>query len=488
MKSNHLLFLFLIVLLTTFSTQYASALEIPHFFKENTICATTNSTAIALNVTDSTDFDFIADRDYLIIATSTFFGDTSSDTVDMFLAHNQTKFDGSLKIIEPSNGAGDCTPPNDDLNKYFFWTLWSPIGSQADEDIVLGVNSTNSAFFVGFDDVTISIFEISEQLTENLDWFHNANTTDNDITFNATAWNSTNNAIIQFTPEENNNDWLILGTNTIETVSAVVQYETRLFVNGTETDLPEISQEGENPIEEKFVQTFARVLTLTNSSQQIEVQTQIDTDIAGDHIREFSAIFALNLDKFTSHSFVWTPAELDVTHVGTFGTLVDSISIAPSTNNTDVFILADIGVRDTEEQINLRLQVDDIDEPTDQTTPEVEFLDEWSVDDDLRFSLGTMENMTNATHTIDVDGGETTNSGAKVVYRTLVAFATELQDIILTQVDSFSIADANNFTAIIIHDQTDNMILNDTNNFVAIITINCVTRSTTWKYCSSSIN
>jgi len=75
----NLLFLFLIILLSVISIQSTSALEIPHFFKENTTCASTTTEAITLNVTDSTDFDFISGRDYLIIATSTF-GGTSSST------------------------------------------------------------------------------------------------------------------------------------------------------------------------------------------------------------------------------------------------------------------------------------------------------------------------------------------------------------------------------------------------------------------------
>jgi hypothetical protein len=468
------LFLFLfLVFASGLTVQYASAFELTHYFEQNATCASTNSTAIALNVTDGTDFDFISGRDYLIIATSTFGGDTSSDPVEMFLAHNQTKFDGGQKIIEPSNGIDTaCSAPNDDINKYFFWTVWSPTGTQADEDIVIGVDSTLSSSFVQYDDVTMTILEISEQITEDLDWFHNSNTTDNVIKFNSTAWNSTNNAIIQFTPVDNNDDWLIFGTNTIDTASAVISYMTRLFVNGTETDLPEIIQEGEDPTNEKFVQTFARVLTLPNSTQIIEVQANLLADGAGIHTREYSAIFALNLNKFSDHSFVWTPAELDVTHVGNFGTEVDSISITPSANNTDTVILADIGARDTEEQITLRLQVDQVDDPTGQTTQEYRFLDLWDVADDLRWTVAIVQNMTNSSHTIDVDGGEITNSGAKAVYRSLVAFTLQIQDIILTQQDSFSLTDANNFTAIFTHNQTDNMILNDTNNFVAILTHN----------------
>lgn len=472
MKFNHFIFIFLIVLLSAFLIQDASGFSLPHFFKENTTCASTTTEAISLNVTDSTDFDFISGRKYLIIATATFGGTSSSTHFEIFLAHNQTKFDGGHKIIEPSNGIDvSCGSVNDDLNKYFFWTVWSPIGSEANEDIVIGVNATDTtpaSEELHYDDVTIAIFEISEQLTENVDWFFNANTTDNTLSFN--SFNSTNDASIQFTPENNNDDWLILGTNTIETDSAVVQYMTRLFVNGTETDLPVISQEGENVIEEKFVQTFARVLTLPNStSQLIEVESQIDAVTAGNHTREYSAIFALNLDKFVDHSFVWSPAELDVTHVQIFNTLVDSISITPSTNNTDTFVLADIGVRDTEEQIHLRLQVDDIDEPTGQTAQELQFLDEWNVDDDLRWTIGTIENMTNSTHIIDVDGAEPSNSGAKVVYRTLVAFTLDLVDVIMNQVDSFSITDQNNHTAVLIHNQTDSMILNDTNTHLFTI-------------------
>jgi len=431
---NHFIFIFLIILLSVFSIQSASALEIPHFFKENTTCTSTSSTAIALNVTDGVDFDFVSGRDYLIIATATWGGTSSSTHFEIFTAHNQTKFDGGQKIIEPSNGIDVACSDSlfSDENKYFFWTIWSPIGSQADEDIVIGVNATDSptSETVEHDDVTMTIIEISEQLTENLDWFFNANTTDNTIT--SGGFNSTNDATIQFTPQNNNDDWLILGTNTIETDSVVVQYMTRLFVNGTETDLPEISQEGENVVEEKFVHSFARVLTLPNStSQLLEVETQLDAPTAGNHIREFSAIFALNLNKFSDHSFVWSPAVLDVGHQSSFVTQVDTISITPSSNNVDTFILADIGVRDTELQINLRLQVDNVDEPTGQTAQEYNFLDEWNVDDTLRFTLGTMENMTNISHTIDVDGSEDANSGAKVVYRTLVAFTMEVIDVVM---------------------------------------------------------
>jgi len=442
----------------------AESLEVTldHFYEENIICTETSSTATVMNVTDVTDFDFLANHDYLIISTATWGHTTTADPVIMNVKHGTTIFEGSQQNEEVSDAEGDACSGglSDDVLNYFWWTIYTPNATEATEDITLNLDATGGSTIFA-DDVTMTIIDLNN-MTQNQDWFFDEQKTDSPL---GLSFDTANNATLVFTPQQNNTDWLILGTSLLDVDSAVVQYMTRLFVNGTETDFPVISREGEDTTEQ-ILQTFARVLTLTNSSQRLEVQSQLDASAGGTNERLYNSIFALNLNLTKNHSFIWNQTEIDFDNTE-FGTEIANINITPNESG-DLFILADIGFQDST-KLEVRVQLNNTDTVPEQTSKSFDFIEEYDTTDIGRWGMASIEPVTNITQSIDVDASEVSaGDDIEALYRSLVAFVfvAEITDISSNVFDSMTLNDTNSHIFVGTRNQTDNMNMTDTNTFI----------------------
>ncbi len=394
---------------------------IDHYFEQSTACMTTTTTATIFTVADFVEFDFQEDRDYLIMVTGAWGASVNHKGVNVIdVKHNQTVFEGSeLKNVVHDASPLPCTS-NQDLYKYFWWTLWTPTADEADDDITVNVNATdnNGLASILYDDWTITIIQLDDT-AENIDWFFNFNGTDATI---GDAFNTPNDAKLQFTPTTTQEDWLVLGTELYDIDTNKKELQSRLFVNGTETDLPFIARAGEAqgnspvtglPNTEQDLHSFSRVLSLNDTSQLLEVEASMDALEATNQTRLASSIFALNLNKtFSEFNFIWNDTSIPVSaNIPDFSLNVGSIVLGtnPLLEDRDFLVLADIGI-DAEKQIEVRVQLDDVDVIPDQTTQSYDFEDPVSKTDVNRWTLiSIIDTPTIGNHTLDVDvsDGET---------------------------------------------------------------------------------
>jgi len=388
-----------------FFSSYVYGSPVPNFQKLNEVCTeTTTSTPInILNITDVTDFDFVVDEDYLLLVSAKFGGRSGVDQFILKLLHNNTIFQGSTMNYEVPQTNNSCGA-DDDLFNYFWFTLYTPNATEATQDINFEINSlANNQMQI--DDVTIQVIHLSDALTKDTDYFFNEVLTTETL---ATGFATPNNATISFTPTVNNNDWMILGSNQIDTGSATINYESRIFFNGTEIDFPLMSEEGEDVSEELYVQTLSRFVTLTNSSQVIQMQSQIDEAGAGTHERTYSSIFALNLDKFREHTGQFLQPEVQLDDILFGDNILNQTHIVPL-NNTDIFILADVGSKEfsSSNKFQARVQANNTDLLSGMTSETYEFNNERDDTDISRWTTPFILNVNASSHVIDIDGSET---------------------------------------------------------------------------------
>ncbi len=428
MKVSKLFFLFILTGLFSVGLFFDSAnAQVDNYFEENTVCGTTTTSTIPIQITDSTEFEFQDGRDYLIVVTSTFAGDNAK-TYEINLKHGTTIFEGSQMIVEPKDSGVSCAVSTRTY-KYFFSTIWSPVGvGQASESITLNYISLDATTAMVFDDVTIFVMDMN-QLTENTDWFFDENTIDTTLASNGTGFNTTNSAILSFTPTTNNDDWLIFGNALLTADDVATQYQTRLNF-GNETFTPIISKEGED-IAEQILQTFSRVFTLNNTqSHTFKIESNNDGIPVGVNERIYNSIFALNLDKFQFHNSTYIDGGIIPVQEPEYNTNFVTLNTNITSSDTEWFIFGGF-TKDDSKNMELRLQVDDVDEPTGQTTQSYDFSDGWDSDDRVPNNFMTVENLTSSTvHTIDIDGSMAGAGAINARHRSMFAFSLQVGAVI----------------------------------------------------------
>lgn len=427
MNSSNLLFffgLFLVFGISFANFAHAYTLDYAQDTIEGTpSCLSTTGTATGLTITDVTDIDFEEDESYLIIATSSIAGGSTTEEYSTRVLHGTTVFEGSEHVFEPDE-AGSCST-DEQFYKYFWFTVWTPSNpTEAGEDISIEYESLDGSDLY-YDDVVLNVVHLdSAVMDEDEDWFFVQDTTDTTL---QQSWGTPNNATLNFTPTVDDNDWLLMGSNQLDTGAGNVQYMTRLFVTGAETDLPIRSQEGEDPAEDLFVQTFARVITIDNSTaSNIQVQAQLDNGGGGTQERLNSQLFALNLDIFHENAWEFTGGTVNVGGAE-YGTLVASETFTPTVNNAPVMIISDVGSQDTAggDDIEFRTQVDGTDLISGMTGESYDYNPEWDGSDTLFWANAKITTMTNSSHTIDIDGSET-GGGVESIYPSLIIFPLTL--------------------------------------------------------------
>jgi hypothetical protein len=140
-----------------FSTSVYGAL-VSNYEEIDDICQEITTLTTLINITDGTDFDFVADEDYLIITSAKFGGQSGTDQYIFRLLHNATTFDGSELNYELPQTNNDCAS-GDELFNYFFYTLWTPNATEATQDIILEAESLTGTD-MQIDDVTMQVITI----------------------------------------------------------------------------------------------------------------------------------------------------------------------------------------------------------------------------------------------------------------------------------------------------------------------------------------
>ena len=138
--------------------------------------------------------DFVVGNKYLVIFQAQFKGNNNAGDFGIRALHGSTVFTGST-ISAESTFAPSIFP-------YTWFTVWTAISS---EGLKLQQITLNSAHTITSDQLSITAIEISEELTENVDWFFDTRTTQDSLTTTFT----TTNPSVTFTPN-GSDDYLVM--------------------------------------------------------------------------------------------------------------------------------------------------------------------------------------------------------------------------------------------------------------------------------------
>lgn len=390
--------------------------EINHKFVEQT---TNQDHTGDLNWTDVSgaiiaSTEFVSGRKYLIVVTAQLRGSNVNDNFGVRLIHGSTPtvFDGSEHVVEPPFASST------DRNPYQFFVVWTA----SVEDVKLQTKTFDSGETVGLDQITMFKMEISEDLTENTDWFYNENSTQTSLT---TTYSSSNNASITVT-DGNGDDWLILCTADIRPDATNREFTTRL--NRADTDLTPVQElEGEDATNDKHIHTLGRVFKALTGSNAFSTQSKQEASSGA--TREFSAIFAINLDKFKVQGSVNTVADIDPAASPAYVTEVQTTSVTPTLTG-DVWVLGFIIVDfDAVTAGRVRMRVEnnsstEEDQPPTQTS-DAYFMPEPSDSvDQMAWMIQTVENLNTNAHKCDMDADG--SSSIRMEDRMMIAITMEL--------------------------------------------------------------
>ena len=366
--------------------------------------------------------DLTAGKDYLLIVSCLM--DISAVTVSggVRVTHGATPtvFADSELIEEPRELTTRFT--------YMWWTRWTAVSG---EDIDMQFKTTDSGQTVGADTITMVAINIDDLPANS--FFSNFNTTS---TVLSTSPSSSNNAAITFTPGTASQKWLIGTTARIDSNLNTVSYESQIVRSGeaSSTDVTPHT-EGADVIDFLVKSNFWGY-TLGAASNTFTEKSLSVNGTSGD--RTHSGVFAWNISAMADGDFAAAAAGIDLvdTQTDPWGTEVHTLDITPDTQAD--FLIVGQWVHNcfsVPRYAKSRLQVDNADQPADQTADLWERENSHDGTDELPIQFMTVENLTAALHSIDIDGS--TEDGAeanKAEDRFICAISMELPGGIIPQI------------------------------------------------------
>jgi len=379
--------------------QNAYAAELSHTFVEQFVGPSTFSTTYE-DITNAyiTSGNFTEGKKYLLIFAADMGGSSLARDPYIMAVHGTTGFEGSELAFEPMSNTVYYT--------YFWYTVWTAV---AGEGVKLQYKTEDSAEFAQVITPTLTSIKLSDDLTENTDWFFNENATDTTL---RASYGTTGNATITFTPN-GTDDWLILATAQLDPTSITVPQKTRIDANGGVTDSGvEWIQEGEDATADRMVHTLAKVYTPTSTSTTFQTETE-SSSVSGSRL--YNSIFALNLNKFSTHSFNATQAELAIDTTNNFATSTNTATTSVTPTVTGDFWALGFGVLDvaaTGEYIIYGLTVDGTVQPPAGSFAKnnIASISAWDATDELPIVVNTIENINTNTHTLKLNATKATNA------------------------------------------------------------------------------
>lgn len=393
----------LTLILLTFALPSWGA-EIEHASASVTSNVTTSSTSFT-DVTGATlaSGNFTTGKKYLLLCTAQM-GATSSDGTETQFIHGSTAFSGS--------GSWSPFGLTGVRNIYSFMTVWTAVSS---EGVALqyrsrlgGANTAASNF------AHVFAMNLSDDLTENTDWFFNEVSADD-----AMSTSYENGASVTVGA----GDWLVIGNIQVDFGAQAVNTVAVRLSDGTNV-LPVADIDIGNSALDETVMGLSRVYTVA-SSATYTVQYKVSASTTANHLH--SKIFAINLNKFRNHVSAYTEAGTNLSATD-WGTQIQTASLTPDVQG-DVLIGTSWSFdrNDSGNMANQRIQVDGSDAPAGQTAAVYDFRHGTDALEDPMMQTTLVSSMTAAAHTIDVDGSVNATTGTPAAkYASLWAFTLEL--------------------------------------------------------------
>lgn len=383
---------------------------IAHAFTEQNSNQTSTGSYADITGASIASGSFTAGKKYLIEVTAQIGLSGITDTGGLRVAHGGTAFADSESQINSDIASSRTT--------YHWFTVWTAVSSEA---ITLQASRTSGTTdTVNIDQISMTAMNLSDDVTENTDWFFAEDGTDSGLT---STW--VDGASITFTPGTAGHDWLVKTITRIDPTVVNEAMITRIDRSGEATSsLPQAGHEPQSSASTGWMHYVDRVFNLGASSNTFKEQSSSSTN---DHTRLYSAIFAINLNEFRNHANAYTEADVSL-GTSNYAVELQTISITPAVAG-DVLIGAFWGFdrNSAAAEAEFRVQYDNGDQPAAQTTDNYQFSTGNDATDEEALSLITLLSATAAAHTIDLDGSADISTATPAgQYRSLWAFTMEL--------------------------------------------------------------
>lgn len=378
-------------------------------FAEQNTNQTTSSASFG-DVTGATlaSSAFTAGKKYLILVTAQYSA-TNGDGTEVRVVHGSTLFTGS-QCWCVFGASADRIP-------YTYMTVWTAVSS---EGIALQYRSRlGGANVAGCNFASVLSICLSDDLTENTDWFFNENTTASGLTSTHTSF-----ASVSLTPAVASQDWLVIGHALLDFNAQITTFVGCRLYDGTNT-FPATMLDAQNSALDELVFGLARVYTLPASATTLDVQAATSSGTNGNH--KSSRIFALNLHKFREHANAYTEAAQALSETN-YATELQTMTLTPPVVS-DTIILSYWGwdKKTGDPVCRYRVQLDNSDQPAGQTTAAYALKGGLSSPVEWELLLTKVVDLSAASHTIDLDASTSSAAGgAEGQERTLAAFTLEL--------------------------------------------------------------
>lgn len=371
------------------------------------------SSATYVDVLNEPATSFTANGKYLLVVTAAL---TIIDTTNLAFCRvvhgtTPTEFPGSEQIIEQG------------VASRFHSYLWSTVFTQPPTAEAIAVQfKTGGGDPASLQDVALNWIRLDVDLVENTDWFFSEQNDEGAPPELPTSFGS-EFADLTFTPDNNNDDWLILSSYRIGTRNNGRNFDARL--NRDDVDLtPVHSYEGED-VTGELVKQFARVFTLSNASHTFEMQALEET-AGANHVHQYSNVFALRLNAFQERHFNYIEGQISDEFFQ-----IEVVGLTPFTPTTagDFFIYGyfshDIDDLTDTGFTQIRVQINGVTKPTGYGEGTGRDKN-WDVTDRLAVGTAYIENLAAVLQDIDVDARYGVVGPGNYEHRFALAFSMEL--------------------------------------------------------------
>ena len=372
---------------------------------------TTDSSQGFLDCASISAGSFTANKKYLILACGYFSSTSATDDLTIRLVHGTTPTvftDGSYLIEAAGDGA------NAGIHATWLYVFEQP-GTAEQVKIQF---STPSAADATCHMSQIFALKLSDDFTENTDWFYNEVTT---LYTHTTSF--VDQANVTFTPD-GSDDWLILAHGVADIGINTAQCEYRLDDSVVGAMEPLCSVEGEATTEVKPT-LLVRAYTPSAASHNIAIQAR-DESVGNATLS--SRIFILNLNKFRQHFVEYTEAEASLTSASFVN--AETKAITPEVTGNWFYIGAlTHDCAGISNELLLRLQDDDDGSLGSDPAYGDDQPQDWANDttDEGTFHVFKMKSLTSGgSRTINWDAGGEASVTSAIEDRSLIGFSLEL--------------------------------------------------------------
>ncbi len=361
------------------------------------------------DITGATLSGFTGSKKYLIIVNALIGGNNQSGEFQFKMLHASTDFASSFRHIEPNIVAAAA-------HTYSWWTVFTQPATPETLKMQFRIDSVSSQTIFA-DEIRIFAINLTDDLTEDTgsggDWKFAEDTSG--PTLHTTS--PVDRVSLTFTPDNADEDWLILARAEVIVNATSLSYEMHLLEDGSDARR-QLLKEGEDNTENDPLTMVYVAESLSAASHTYKVQTE--DDATGFHDYDTAALFALRLDAFESHSVIQTAGIFEP--VGTGFEEIATVTHTPTTTGDHLIIgdmLSDSGFTNG----SLRLQFGGTSDPT-AWEDSASQIDPNATDDEYNAPLFVIRSIPDTGVAIDLDGKG--SSFSDFYDRTIIAFSMEL--------------------------------------------------------------